>query len=267
MDVALIGCGAIGTSVLRLLVPYPQIQVRHIVTSGQGMTAQAQAAIAEYAPEARIVSCLPAQEQADLLVECAGHSALEEHVLPALENGISAVVASIGGLSLDGMLERIETACKGKQAQIYLVSGAMGAIDALAAARFGGLEEVTYIGRKPPKAWQGTAAEALCDLSALRDAFCLFEGTAGEAAQRYPKNANVAATVSLAGIGLERTRVRLFADPAVSGNVHQLKASGAFGQMELTMRGNPLAENPKTSALTVYSLLRSILNHQAAVVI
>lgn len=264
-NIALIGCGAIGSSVLELLSGDTRLKVGWLLVPE--ISAAVRETAARLAPQAQLLQALPSDEVPDLLVECAGHAAIEEHVLPALARGIPAVIASIGALSAPGMAERVQMAAETGKTQAQLLSGAIGGIDALAAARVGGLDTVLYTGRKPPEAWRGTPAEQVCDLSRLTEAFCIFEGTAREAAQRYPKNANVAATLSLAGLGLDKTKVCLFADPAVQENVHQVEARGAFGVMELTMRGKPLAANPKTSALTVYSVVRSVLNNVAPLAI
>ena len=263
MNIALIGCGAIGSSVLQLLQGETRLAVRWVLVPE--VTADVQSALSRFAPQAQALPALPADVKPDLIVECAGHSAIEEHVLPALTRGIPAIVASIGAMSAPGMAEKVQAAAEAGKTQVQLVSGAIGGIDALAAARIGGLDEVVYNGRKPPLAWSGTPAESVCDLASLTEAFCIFEGTAREAALLYPKNANVAATLSLAGLGLDHTKVRLYADPAVTENVHHVEVRGAFGAMELTMRGKPLAANPKTSALTVYSVVRAVLNSAAPV--
>lgn len=261
LRVALIGCGAIGTSVLELLKGDTALAVAAIVVPEEGV-----AAAQKLVPGVPVASRVPATG-IDLVVETAGHAAIEEHVLPALARGTPCIVASVGALSAAGLAERLEAAATSGRTQVQLIAGAIGAIDALAAARIGGLGSVRYTGRKPPQAWKGTPAEQGRDLDRLTEETVIFEGSAREAAQLYPKNANVAATVSLAGLGLDRTMVRLIADPAIADNVHTVEAEGAFGSFELTMRNKPLAANPKTSALTVYSAVRALRNRAAALAI
>jgi len=261
LRVALIGCGAIGTSVLELLEGDTALAVAAIVVPEEGV-----AAAQKLVPGVPVASRVPATG-IDLVVETAGHAAIEEHVLPALARGTPCIVASVGALSAAGLAERLEAAATAGRTQVQLIAGAIGAIDALAAARIGGLGSVRYTRRKPPQAWKGTPAEQGRDLDRLTEETVIFEGSAREAAQLYPKNANVAATVSLAGLGLDRTMVRLIADPAIADNVHTVEAEGAFGSFELTMRNKPLAANPKTSALTVYSAVRALRNRAAALAI
>ena len=256
MRIALIGCGAIGTALLELVQHDASLEIAAIVVPDDAAAA-ARAVAQRLAPQAQIAATVP-EQGIDLVVEAAGHAAIEQHVLPALHRGVPAIVASVGALSAAGLPDRLEAAAREGRTQVQLIAGAIGAIDALAAARIGGLEVVRYIGRKPPHAWKGTPAEHGRDLDTLGLETVIFEGSAREAAALYPKNANVAATVSLAGLGLDRTTVRLIADPFVTENVHRVEAEGAFGRFELTMRNRPLAANPKTSALTVYSAVRAL---------
>lgn len=265
MRMALIGCGAIGTALLELVQHDAGLEIAAIVVPTEFM-APARAAVQRLAPAAQLLDSVPLVG-IDLVLEAAGHAAIEQHVLPALSRGVPAIVASVGALSAPGLPERLEAAARTGGTQVQLIAGAIGAIDALAAARIGGLESVRYTGRKPPHAWKGTPAEQGRELSALTVETVIFEGSAREAATLYPKNANVAATVSLAGLGLDRTTVRLIADPAATENVHHVEAAGAFGRFELTMRNQPLAANPKTSALTVYSAVRALRGRVAPLVI
>ena len=271
-DVVLIGFGAIGQAILqglqRLPGP-PQLRVSHVVVRADRVAqvqAQLDAALgssgaAAGSAAAQAVAAVPFG--ARLVLECAGHGALAEHVLPALARGTECALLSVGALAEAGLAERLAQAAGQGGTQLHLLSGAIGGIDALAAAARAGLDEVRYTGRKPPRGWQGTPADAVVDLAGLRAPAVIFEGTAREAARLYPRNANVAATVSLAGLGLDATQVQLIADPTVQENIHEVRARGAFGELHLTMRGKPLPDNPKTSALTVLSAVRFLHNRCA----
>lgn len=263
-NVTLIGFGAIGRTLLQRSAGQPGLRITHVVVP-EAHAAAAQANAAALQADIAIVSAVP--HDTDLVVECAGHEALTEHVVPALLRGTECAVLSIGALSEPGLPEQLADAAARGGTQVHLLSGAIGGVDAIAAARIAGLDAVTYTGRKPPGGWRGTPAEALADLGSLTEPTVILEDTAREAARLYPKNANVAATISLAGLGLDATRVRLIADPTVTENIHEIEVRGAFGEMRITMRGKPLPDNPKTSALTVLSALRFLHNRTATVTI
>ena len=255
--VTLVGFGAIGRSIHQRIAAETGLRISHIVVPA----AQLGALQAELGGAVQVCPQVP--PQASLVLECAGHAALLEHVVPALQRGVECAVLSIGALAGPGVAEQLQAAAEQGGAQVHLLSGAIGGIDAIAAARLAGLREVLYTGRKPPAGWRDTPAEQCCDLATLREPTVILEASAREAARLYPKNANVAATVSLAGLGLDRTQVRLIADPGVSENIHHVLVRGEFGEMEVTLRGKPLADNPKTSALTVLSALRFLHNRCA----
>lgn len=257
----LIGHGAIGRSLYARLQGHAGVLVDCIVVP-QHHVAEVQSAVGE---AVKVLSQVP--DAAYLLLECAGHEALTTHVLQALERGVECAVLSVGALAEPGLPEKLADAARRGGAQIHLLSGAIGGIDAIASARLAGLHSVTYTGRKPPQGWRGTPAERALNLDALTAPTVILEASAREAARLYPKNANVAATVSLAGLGLDATKVRLIADPTVAENVHEIDVRGEFGEMQITMRGKPLADNPKTSALTVLSALRFLDNRAGVMTI
>ena len=255
--VTIVGFGAIGHALVARTLKLPAISVTHVVVRSARVS-QTQAALAGLLSPALAVDTVPLDTS--LLLECAGHGALSAHVVPALQRGVECAVLSVGALSEPGLPEKLEDAARQGATRVTLLPGAIGGIDAISAARLGGLDEVIYTGRKPPAGWKGTPADTLLDLDGLKAPAVFFEGSARDAARLYPKNANVAATLSLAGTGLDRTQVRLIADPGVTDNIHEVEARGAFGEMKLTMRGRPLPENPKTSSLTVLSALRFLYN-------
>jgi aspartate dehydrogenase len=264
--IALVGCGAMGMAVLRRLQDSSSEVVAFVVVRERHIAATRKALLA-IGCDANVVSELDAaaHRHIDLLVECAGHGAIAEHVVAALAAGVPSIIASVGALHDDELMSEVNTAAQRGNTRATLIPGAIAAIDALAAAALGELHHVSYVGRKPPLSWRGTPAESAVNLEALTSEQIIFNGTARDAVRLYPKNANVAATVAMAGMGFDATRVQLIADPKASRNIHQLIAEGGFGRFEMTIENNSLPENPKTSALTVLSVLRAIGNHAARV--
>ena len=254
--VALIGGGSIACVIARsLLADHPQVKL--LGALDQDVT-RARERMRE-----RLLLTSSMDEllgwKPNLVVECAGHAALAQHGAAVLRHGIDLVVASVGALARPELEQVLRGAAAAGGAHIRIPSGAIGALDALASARVGGLTAVRYVGRKPVNAWRGTPAEQVVDLDAIEDATIIFEGNAREAALTYPQNANVTAATALAGVGFDATRVTLFADPLARANEHQLEAEGRFGTLRFHVINEPLPENPKTSSLAAYSLLRCVL--------
>ena len=196
-----------------------------------------------------------------LVVECAGHAAVREYLPSLLEAGIDVILASVGALADTIVAEKLAAAAEKGNAQLIAVSGAIGGIDALRAASLAGLDEVTYVGRKPSRAWADTPAAEQVNLETLAKPMVVFEGTAREAARLYPRNANVTATVALAGLGFDKTRVRLVADPAIQLNIHELDASGMFGRFSIRVENAALPDNPRSSNLAALSIEHAVRNH------
>jgi aspartate dehydrogenase len=212
-----------------------------------------------------VVSSLDEMEEVpELAIECAGHPAVAQYGEACISSGSDFFVTSVGALTDPVVLKRLTDAARVHLGKLLIPAGAIGGVDALAAARCGGLDRVQYTSRKAPSAWRGTPAEQMVDLDSLKEATEFWRGNAGDAARLFPQNANVAATIALAGLGFERTEVSLNADPAAPGNIHVIEAEGTFGRMRVEMQGKPLPTNPKTSTLAALSVLRAIHNRTGA---
>jgi aspartate dehydrogenase len=264
LRIVLIGHGAMGRVIADLLRPKSgQARVVGVVRRDHSAALDDTTAPADI-PTVTTIEQLRSLD-ADLVVECAGHSALRKFGPEALRAGSDLLVASVGALADVELEQQLRDIAKQSGARVLIPSGALGGLDLLAAARIGGMDSVTYIGRKPPAAWRGTRAETLLNLDDASGDAAFFSGTAREAALMFPQNANVTAAVAIAGVGFDATRVQLFADPKAVGNEHRIQAHGAFGSFELAVRAKALAQNPKTSLLAPCSLVRSILNRSESV--
>ena len=202
----------------------------------------------------------------DLAIESAGHSAVHDYVCTLLENGVETVIASTGALSDEALFHKLKTAAQAADTRLILPAGAVGGMDILAALRHSDVTSVTYTSRKPPNAWAGTKAEQILDLKNITQTSVFFEGSARDAAVDYPKNANVAATIALAGIGFEKTKVRMISDPDAQANIHVFDIVSSAAEVSVRIEGKPSPKNPKTSLPTVYSLVREVVRRVEPIV-
>jgi aspartate dehydrogenase len=264
--VAIIGFGAIARDLIDILAAQERAPDHVTLLVRPGREAEVQATLGAAASVTSSLDTVLAARP-DVVVECAGHGAVAAFGAAVLASGTDLIVASVGALAEADLAAGLDTAARASGAQCVVPAGAIGGIDALGAARLSGLISVDYTGTKPPGAWAGTPAEDVTDLAALSAPFTFFEGSAREAAQRYPKNANVAATLALAGLGMDRTRVRLVADPGTTENNHAFSVTSQALEFSMQLVGKPSPRNPKTSRSTVYSIARAVVNRRAAIVI
>lgn len=265
MRAALIGYGAIGRMVVDGLAGDRDVAIAGILVRPNRQEAAREA----LAPE--IAVCTSVDElialKPELVAECAGQGAVRDYGEAILAAGIDLIVIATGALAEPELHARLLAAAERGGARILIPAGATAGLDGLGALKVGGLERVTYVSTKPPAAWKGTLAEAAFDLDALSAPTVLFEGRADEAALTYPQNANLAATIALAGAGFAHTTVRLVADPGTAINTGRIEAQGRHGHMTMEMRGRPMADNPKTSAVTALSVIRALRNAASRFVI
>jgi aspartate dehydrogenase len=254
MKIGIIGEGAIGSYVRDSL-----LERGHVIRAILKRRERLQGPATEHDGTLYVASVEDLPDDIEHMIDCAGHLALKSYGPDILRRGTDLTTVSIGALADPDLHQSLQQAATAGHAKLHLASGAIGALDCLRAARVGSLQSVTYIGRKPPRGWQGSAAETRLDLDNLgASAEVHFDGTARDAAMEYPKNANVAAAVALAGLGFDKTQVKLIADPGISENIHEVQASGDFGHFSFQIRGRSLADNPRSSALAAMSIVSKL---------
>jgi aspartate dehydrogenase len=196
---------------------------------------------------------------ADIIVEAASQDAVRTFGKPTLEAGKDLMVMSVGALADRAFLAELLQAAAKKGCRIYVPTGAIAGIDAIRSVRHL-LESVTLTTTKSPKALAGAPffETSKVRLDDITKSTVIYEGTAAEAVRAFPANVNVAAVLSLAGIGVDKTRVRIVADPQATTNQHEIAAVGSFGEMKITVSNVPSPGNPKTSFLAVLSAIECL---------
>jgi aspartate dehydrogenase len=205
----------------------------------------------------RVLSIEGLSDVADIVIECAPAKLVRSIVAPFVAKGKTAIVLSAGALLEN---ENLIALAKQNGGQIVVPTGALIGLDAVTAAAVGEIHSVRMVTRKPVQGLAGAPylVENKIDIEQIKEPLKIFDGTAREAAKGFPANLNVAVALSLAGIGPDRTRLEIWADPALTRNVHRVDVESDSARFSMSIENIP-SENPKTgriTALSVIALLR-----------
>jgi len=260
MRVGLLGCGTIGSFVLEAAARGQTGDARVVAVAGRPSSAGRATAERHGLPYVDPGS-LPGHDVA-VIVEAASHDAVRAYVPGYLQQGIDVITISGGVLADDTLAAALMTAAKAGGARLYVPSGAIAGLDGIKALSLGSAE-VTITSSKPPAAWKGIPyVEQLgIDLEHLKEPVVLYEGEARRAVALFPQNVNVAAALSLAGVGFDRTKSRVIADPRVRMNIHEITATGPQGTILVRVENVPTPTNPRTgylACLSVVAMLRQL---------
>lgn len=253
--VAVAGLGAIGKTIVRRIVEgLPGIELTAVAARDP---VKAKAVLAALGAAVPILPLARLGEVADLVVEALPAAAFDELAEPALKLGRTLLVISVGALLPRMHLFQVAADHGGR---IIVPTGALIGLDAVQAAAQGTIHSVTMITRKPPAGLRGAPwlVEQGVSVDGLTSPLMVFEGTARDAVKGFPANVNVVAALSLAGIGPDRTRIQIWADPGTDRNRHRIEVDADSATFSMEIANIPTEENPKTGKITALSVIAAI---------
>ncbi|KYK26564.1 MAG: hypothetical protein AYK23_02855 [Candidatus Proteinoplasmatales archaeon SG8-5] len=257
MKLTVIGCGSIGKTLANMLDGTDGVEAMYFVDRNKTR-------IEKLSRQCPSVKCADdyesAVEKSDVVVEVASQSAVKEYIPHALESGKDVIVMSVGAFVDDEFREKCKVMAKQNHCRVYVPSGAVCGIDGITAAAVEDIEEVILMTYKHPEVFKDVKyiKEKGINLKNIKRPTVVYNGLAKDAVRHFPKNINVAATLSLAGLGMENTRVRIVVDPKALKNTHRIIAKGRFGEIECWTRNTPFPDNPRTSYLAALSLISAV---------
>jgi len=257
MRIGIVGCGTIGTAVAKAMEKLPEVEETYIFDHKPTAARSLEVILSKITVAGTLEELV---RLSDVVVEAASQAAAR-HVIPeALGNGKHVVVMSVGVFEDQDFRLQMEEMARKKACKVFLPSGAVCGIDGLSAASEGGLKVVEMISVKPLSALTGVEylEKKGIDLDAISQPTVIYKGPASEAVKLFPKNINVAASISLAGLGFHRTIVTIIADPSATENVHKIVAQGDFGKFTVEMKNMPSPKNPRTSYIAVLSAVSAV---------
>jgi aspartate dehydrogenase len=262
MGLGLVGCGAIGT-VLAHAIDEGKAGDSRLVYVYDLILSKSEKLASELSHKPRIakdfrelIEC----KDIDLIIEAASQNAVRQYALKTLKAGKDLMIMSVGALVDSELTNEIRSFIKGTQRKVYIPSGAIAGLDGVKAAAINKIDEVILRTRKPPNGLKGVPyiENKKIDLNAVKEPTTIYEGNAKEACTLFPENVNVAAALSLAGIGPEKTKVQIIVDPTIQRNIHEIHVKGDFGKLTVHNENVVSPHNPKTSALAVLSAITTL---------
>jgi aspartate dehydrogenase len=249
MKLGIIGCGAIGTDVALAADAMRDIEKIYLFDIKKSAAEK----LCSQLKKATIQTVDTFLQDVDIVFEAASQQAVTQYAALALEAGKDIIIMSIGSLFDDTLRKRLENTARKHHRKIYLPSGAVCGIDGVLAASIEKLDSVTLVTTKPP-ASLGKSVEKRT---------IIFKGTARDAVKQFPRNINVAACLSLAGVGFDETKVEIVADPVETRISHKILAHGRFGRLRAEVENMPNPNNPQSSymaSLSAIATLRRVLD-------
>jgi aspartate dehydrogenase len=257
--IGLLGCGAIGTHIA-LAIDSGKIPavLTHVYDNSKDA---ANSLVSKLNTKPDIVENfhLLSSHPVDIIVEAASQDAVKDVGLSVLQNKRDLMIMSVGALLDESIYDILSDACNHFKKTIYLPSGAIAGLDGIKSIKHE-LESVSLTTTKHPRSLKGAKffETSKINLDAIDLPTVLFEGTAKEAVKLFPANINVAALLSLSGIGSDKTNVKIIADPDTDKNTHHIEAAGKFGKMTFTIENIPDSNNPKTRRLAILSAVETL---------
>jgi len=264
LKVALIGCGAIGT-VLAQAIDKGRAGKAELSWLYDVNSEKSEILAKKLRFKPRIASSVVeiySDKTVSLVIEASSQLAVKQYSLDAINSGKDLMVMSVGAFADEKLLMKVRSAAEQSGRRVYIPSGAVLGIDGIKAAELGEIKEATLTTSKPPAAlvYSSYLKERGIDLMRLKKPRVVFEGSAREAVKAFPSSVNVAATLSLAGIGLDKTKVRIVADPKLRLNVHEIRVRGKAGELVTEARNVSFPDAPKTSYLAALSAIQTLRN-------
>lgn len=259
------GLGAIGMAVARKIDAgeVPGVALSAVAARDRGKAA---AKLTDFRAMPRLVSLPELAEHADVVLECVPGALFADVARPAVERGRIFMPLSVGQL-LEHMY--LVECARATGARIIVPTGALAGLDAIRAIAEGEVESVRIRTRKPPKGLEGAPylQSQGISLQGLTQPLRVFEGSARDAIRGFPANVNVAVALSLAGIGPDRTRIEIWADPSVTRNTHTIEAVSNSSNLTVTIENIPTLENPATGKVTALSALAALRRLTAPLIV